>query len=101
MGETLREASSCATRDDGRESKGAMMKTKNNRLDYISKFNDTSVDCMTEIRMQYEMLDARIRDFLDIMDEKEGSARCAALARTHLETSLMYAIKTLCLLGEE
>jgi hypothetical protein len=79
-----------------------------NRLDFISNIDPRYIDRMTTFRTLYQNLDELIRlEFNeDIVYPNEDAVypteafRTAALARTNLETSLQYAIKTLCLLGE-
>lgn len=70
------------------------------RLDYINKFNPGAVEEMTEIRQAYIDLDNRLTA---ICGETNDPAlkRTYALARTNLEISSMYAIKSCCLAYEE
>ena len=70
------------------------------RLDFISNIQQGAIDKMTEIRRMYINLDKIISVQADKMLENPAGLRAASLARTHLEISLQYAIKTLCLLGE-
>lgn len=70
------------------------------RLDYISKFKEGIVDEMAMTRTHYILM-------YDLLKRLENSAqdpaakRAVALAVTHLEQSSMYAIKALCLIGED
>jgi len=79
----------------------------NNRLDFISNIDPKFVAKMTDIRGMYMCLDELIASqFPDypLVQEPTGQTsaamRSAQLARTNLEISLQYAIKTFCLLGE-
>lgn len=71
----------------------------NIRLDFISNIDPVGIDLMTEIRKAYMQLDEVIRHFSDNSVKPLDTAgnRTLALARTNLEISLQYAIKTLCL----
>lgn len=72
-----------------------------NRLDFISNIKPEYIDRMKTIRTLYQHLDEVIRlQFNEDRVLPPEAFRTAALARTNLETSLQYAIKTLCLLGE-
>ena len=75
--------------------------SKDNRLDYISKFEVDAYEKMSKIRILYVELDDALREIVDSREQRNGSSRCMSLARTHLETSQMYAIKTICILYEE
>jgi len=74
----------------------------NNRLDYIGKFKDGAVEKMTEIRAKFVALDEELR-MLACNSESVDPAfnRTLALARTHIETASMYAIKSVCLKYED
>jgi len=72
-----------------------------NRLDFITNIEQTFINQMSAIRAKFIELDQELQamgldPFLD-----STSSRTLAISRTNLETSLMYAIKTLCLLGEK
>jgi len=72
------------------------------RLDYIANINQRYLDKIREIRKMYIDLDLALQEF---EDDENFSAECGAvrsvsIARTHLETSSMYANKALCLMGE-
>lgn len=72
-----------------------------NRLDYITNIHPEYIQEMTEIREMYICLDKVIsHSACDNDDNIQSSARAVSLARTHLETSLQFAIKALCLCGE-
>lgn len=81
----------------------------NYRLDYITKFKPGTVEKMTELRAKYIELEREIRSLRDelYVDDWISNPNVIQIARTydqaftHLETSLMYAIKMLCLLGED
>lgn len=72
-----------------------------NRLDFITNIEETSINQMTSLRAKFIELDQELQNLgLDpYLDSTSG--RTLAISRTNLETSLMYAIKTLCLLGEK
>lgn len=74
----------------------------NNRLDYISNIDGDGLAIMKDIRNAYIKLDEILRHFSDnILNPLDAqSSRTLALARTHLEISLFYAIKTLCIQHE-
>ncbi len=74
----------------------------NNRLDFISNIRSDYLEKMREIRAAYIQLDVLLQDFVDDdnYDADCGAPRTIALARTNLEISLQYAIKSLCLIGE-
>ncbi len=71
-----------------------------NRLDFISNIDSEYVSRMTEIRKKFIALDKEIGMMADEPTASAASHRTVALARTHIETSLQFAIKSLCLLGE-
>ncbi len=74
---------------------------QDNRLDFISNIDPLMIESMTRVRQIYMEIDEVLRE----IDQHEkfissGAVRVIALARTHLEISLQFAIKTFCLLGE-
>ena len=71
----------------------------NNRLDFISAIDPEGIELMKDIRQAFINLDDILRHFsLNENRVLDGAGhRTLALARTNLETSLQYAIKTLCL----
>jgi hypothetical protein len=70
------------------------------RLDYIYNFKDGAKEKMTEIREKYMDIDKMLYG-LFIDEENPALKRTFAIARTNLEISLMYAIKTCCLKYED
>lgn len=70
------------------------------RLDFIDKIQPGAIEKMTHLRQMFIELDGIICIQADKMKDNPAGQRAASLARTHLEISLQYAIKTLCLLGE-
>jgi len=74
----------------------------NIRLDFISNIEDVYVQRMKELRAMYIDLDLALSEIEEdqMFDKNPGAMRTISLARTHLETSLMYAIKSLCIIGE-
>jgi hypothetical protein len=70
-----------------------------NRLDYISNIDKGCIDKMTNIRGMFMALDELIGMQGDKMSSAAG-CRAVSLSRTHLEISLQFAIKALCILGE-
>lgn len=78
------------------------------RLDYISKFKPGTVERMTELRAKFIELEReiqRLRNDVAFEDWINNNAsqvgRTFDQAMTHLETAQMYAIKMLCLMGED
>ena len=73
------------------------------RLDFISKINPMTIAEMTELRKQFIEIDEHLKIIADTLEsqKKEAGQRTIALARTNLETSLQFAIKSLCIMGEE
>ena len=71
------------------------------RLDFISNINQNAVDEMTALRSQFILLDEQLRRITDNMAGDSAGLRAIALSRTNLEIYLQYAIKSLCILGEE
>jgi hypothetical protein len=71
----------------------------NNRLDFITAIEPEGIALMTDVRQAYINLDEVLRHFTLNPNKALDPAgnRTLALARTNLETSLQYAIKTLCL----
>jgi|HubBroStandDraft_5_1064220.scaffolds.fasta_scaffold139261_1 hypothetical protein len=71
----------------------------NIRLDFISTIEQQGLDHMADIRKVYMQLDDLLVHHSKMpMKPLDGAGnRALALARTNLETSLQYAIKTLCL----
>jgi hypothetical protein len=71
-----------------------------NRLDFIDKFKEGATEAMADLRKKYIALDDVLRELI-----KEHSsvqfARVVSIARTYLETSLQYGIKSLCLKHED
>jgi hypothetical protein len=72
-----------------------------NRLDFISAIDQEGIDKMTFIRNIYIELDNKLREIQQVKPLSASGGRTLALARTNLETSLQYAIKTLCLQYEK
>ena len=72
------------------------------RLDFITNIASEYTARMAELRAMYIELDMAICEIEDDegFDHETAALRTIALARTHLETSLQYAIKSLCLVGE-
>jgi hypothetical protein len=73
------------------------------RLDFITKINPITIHEMTAIRKAFMEIDDHMKVISDTLEELKRPAgqRTIALARTHLETSLQFAIKSLCIMGEE
>lgn len=72
------------------------------RLDFISNINPVTLEEMTALRKTFIEIDEHLKiiaDTLEIM-KKPAGLRTIALARTHLETGLQFAIKSLCIMGE-
>jgi hypothetical protein len=71
------------------------------RLDSISNIDHEFIKVMTQYRKRFIELDNDLRG-LGILSEskKEGAARCLSIARTNIETACMYAIKAICIMGE-
>lgn len=71
------------------------------RLDFISNFknNELAIKEMSELREKYIALDKILTDIFEC-EKNPALLRTLAIARTSLETSLMYAIKTCCLAYE-
>ncbi len=71
----------------------------NIRLDFITDIQPGYIEKMTRIRKEYMSLDEALKVASEYTEDK-AALRTIALARTNLEISLQYAIKSLCLLGE-
>lgn len=74
------------------------------RLDFIQNIAPEFMQKMCELRREYICLDAMIQEYSKVAGDETTdpvALRAIALARTHLETSLQYSIKSLCILGEE
>lgn len=74
-----------------------------NRLDFISNIDEEGIQLMKDVRQAFMHIDDALRHFAQDPSKplEPASNRTLALARTHLETSLQYAIKTLCLQYEK
>lgn len=70
------------------------------RLDYIDNIRPGAIEKMSNLRQMYIAIDGIIDIQGDKLSDNPAGQRAASLARTYLEISLQYAIKTLCLLGE-
>jgi hypothetical protein len=75
-------------------------KTQDHYLHPINKFKDDTADKLfVIIRKLYINLDTELRGLVELEEHINPEVmRTLALARTNLETSLMYAIKTICIL---
>jgi hypothetical protein len=73
-----------------------------NRLDYINNFKDLDVAAadMSEMRKSFMAIDAALVEIMEVCEDVAGQ-RALAIARTHVETAQMYAIKGLCLFHED
>lgn len=76
------------------------------RLDFITNIEPVAIELMTDIRQKFIALDRAIVDFQESYPNisnghNQQAARCASIARTHIETACQYAIKALCLCGEQ
>lgn len=71
------------------------------RLDFITNIDTVVVNEMSALRAQFIMLDEKLQKISDDMNGDSAGLRAIALSRTNLEISLQYAIKSLCILGEE
>lgn len=73
-----------------------------NRLDFISNIDLGMIEKMKEVRKEFISLDERIKEIAETSEEFNvpSAIRSASVARTHLESALMYTIKSMCLLGE-
>jgi hypothetical protein len=72
------------------------------RLDFISNISPEVEFEMTRLRRAFIEIDNRLKIMSDQIEEmqKPAAQRTVALARTNLEISLQYAIKSLCIMGE-
>ena len=73
------------------------------RLDFIKKIDPANIEMMTILRNKFIDLDNEMKDFEEFGchdDNVQAAMRSLSIARTHLETSCMHAIKALCLIGE-
>lgn len=78
------------------------IKTKDNHLEHMGKFkNEIYVLRMDVMRKEFIKLDNELREIVEDEEVNPHAMRTVALARTHLETALQYAIKTICILGQE
>jgi len=68
-----------------------------NRLDYIVKFKEGTVEKMSEYRKLFIALDSEL---VKLGDDQHGH-RNLAIARTNLEQALMNAIKVIAIQGED
>ncbi len=68
-----------------------------NRLEYIGNFKDGVIEKMSHYRKLFIALD---KELIKLGDDQAGH-RQLAIARTNLESSLMYAIKTIAIAGEK
>lgn len=73
------------------------------RLDYISNIDPQCLDEMSKLRKAFIEVDVKLQDISDCLTlvQRAAGLRAIALARTHLETGLQFAIKSLCILGEQ
>ncbi len=71
------------------------------RLDFIRNINQTEIERMTEIRKKFIALDDELKLITDQLFDKAAGQRVVALARTNLEIACQFAIKSLCILGEQ
>jgi hypothetical protein len=71
------------------------------RLDFISDIDPKYLKASADLRKEFIALDRKLRELSIHPDaKKEGASRCLSLARTNMETACMYAIKSLCIMGE-
>lgn len=72
------------------------------RLDFITNIDSDVIDEMAVLRKKIIAIDEQLKSISDDLNlqQKTAGLRTIALARTHLETSLQFAIKSLCILGE-
>jgi len=71
-----------------------------NRLDFITSFEDGAIELMTEIRRKFIELDNELRKIMDVPCQPSGQ-RSFSNARTRLEESLQHSIKGICLKYEK
>jgi hypothetical protein len=67
------------------------------RLDFITRIHPDGIELMSLIRKLYIELDYDLQEIQQKKPLSAAGSRALVIARTHLETSLQYAIKTLCL----
>lgn len=90
------------------------LKKSANRLDYIDKFKDGTVESMISLRQDFIELESKIECIYDSNFSEQYRAsleggydgllqikRVAEECKKHLEVAQMYSIKFLCLIGEE
>lgn len=72
------------------------------RLDFITNINPLTIHDMTNMRQEFIAIDESLKGIADNLEAMKNPAglRAIALARTHLETALMFSIKSLCIMGE-
>ena len=68
-----------------------------NRLEYIGNLKDGVIEKMSHYRKLFIALD---NELIKLGEDQVGH-RQLAIARTNLESSLMYAIKTIAIAGEK
>jgi hypothetical protein len=69
------------------------------RFDVIKDIDPNYLQEMNELRDEFMALDFKLQTIGSTMSAN-ASARAISHARTNLEISLMFAIKSLCILGE-
>lgn len=72
----------------------------NHRLDLINNIKDEAFEKMTEIRQKFIALDKELFELWGSPCFPEAQ-RAFSIARTHLETASMFAIKGICLTYEK
>lgn len=73
-----------------------------NRLDFINDIDTLFIGMMKGAREDFIKIDNKLREVSDLPQAKrDGVNRLISLARTNIETSCMYTIKALCLMGEK
>lgn len=80
-----------------------MRMAENNRLDFIENIDPIEITRMTDIRSKFIELDKELQKISDDLFERkrmDDGLRVISLARTQLEVSLQFSIKSLCILGE-
>lgn len=73
----------------------------NNRLDYIGAFKPGYVPKMEAYRRKFIDLDYELQKLEQDENISSDSKRTLGIARTGIESSCQYVIKTICLLGED
>lgn len=71
-----------------------------NRLDFITNIQPAYIKSMTTIREEFIALENKIKSIGDNTTDS-SVLRCVSISRTHIETALQYAIKALCIMGED